>query len=210
MSAFLIRRLAHVHRRLLSTTPPHAAPKAKQPWRPLATAAAVAGVSAAAYSLGSIYPPPALSVLFPRAAPAPPDASSPAAVAHAASLEQALQTLPLLQRLRQQPDAGEWYEARPYRNFPEERRVNNLTSGALRGAGRLAVYPLARVRRDETESYVITHVGRGLCGHDGIVHGGLLATLLDETLARTVRHILWIVRATEHLPRCVIGHREPT
>ena len=26
-----------------------------------------------------------------------------------------------------------------------------------------------------------------LQGHDGIVHGGLLATLMDESLARTVR-----------------------
>jgi acyl-coenzyme A thioesterase PaaI-like protein len=34
---------------------------------------------------------------------------------------------------------------------------------------------------------IIVHVGRGLCGHDGIVHGGLLATLLDEGLGRTVR-----------------------
>jgi hypothetical protein len=30
------------------------------------------------------------------------------------------------------------------------------------------------------------HVGRGVCGHDGIIHGGLLATILDESLARTV------------------------
>jgi len=28
------------------------------------------------------------------------------------------------------------------------------------------------------------HVGRGLCGHDGNVHGGLLATLMDESLGR--------------------------
>lgn len=26
-------------------------------------------------------------------------------------------------------------------------------------------------------------MGRSLCGHDGIVHGGMLATLLDEALA---------------------------
>lgn len=28
------------------------------------------------------------------------------------------------------------------------------------------------------------HLGRALCGHDGIIHGGLLATVFDETLAR--------------------------
>ena len=47
--------------------------------------------------------------------------------------------------------------------------------------------PLVRARRDEGEAIVIIHVGRGLCGHDGIVHGGLLATLLDESLARIAR-----------------------
>lgn len=31
---------------------------------------------------------------------------------------------------------------------------------------------------------MFVHVGRGVCGHEGIVHGGLLATLLDETLGR--------------------------
>jgi hypothetical protein len=68
----------------------------------------------------------------------------------------------------------------------EERRVNNLTAGALRGPGLLALPPLVRARRDESEGFILVHVGRGLCGHDGIVHGGLLATLLDEALARTV------------------------
>jgi hypothetical protein len=93
--------------------------------------------------------------------------------------------------LRSQPDADEWYETRPYRDVSEERRVNNLTAGALRGPGKLAFAPLVRARKDESESVIIVHVGRGLCGHDGIVHGGLLATLLDEGLGRTVR-VLYI------------------
>ena len=54
------------------------------------------------------------------------------------------------------------------------------------GPGCLALLPLVRARVDESESLVIVHVERGLCGHDGIAHGGMLATLLDETLARTV------------------------
>jgi acyl-coenzyme A thioesterase PaaI-like protein len=35
------------------------------------------------------------------------------------------------------------------------------------------------------ESYL--HVGRSLCGHDGVIHGGLLATILDEAMGRVVR-----------------------
>jgi len=62
---------------------------------------------------------------------------------------------------------------------------NHLTVGALRAPGRLAIPPLVRARKDESSAYIFVHVGRGLCGHDGIVHGGLLATLVDEASART-------------------------
>jgi len=86
--------------------------------------------------------------------------------------------------LRTDEDADEWYETRPYAKYPEEARVNSLTAGALRGPGRLALTPLMRVRRDEKEAISIIHFGRGLCGHDGIVHGGLIATVFDEGLAR--------------------------
>ena len=145
-------------------------------------------ISLAAYTLGSLYPPPQLTLLFPRPAPAPPSSpDSPSSVAYTTALEQTLQTLPLLQSFRSKPDAEEWYETRPYTNYPEERRVNNLSAGTLRGPGKLALRPLVRAKKDETESILFIHVGRGLCGHDGIIHGGLLATLLDESLARTVR-----------------------
>jgi len=81
-------------------------------------------------------------------------------------------------------DADEWYETRPYATFPAERMVNNFTAGALRGPGKIAVPPLVRTRKDETETWVFVHLGRGVCGHDGVVHGGLLATILDEGCAR--------------------------
>jgi acyl-coenzyme A thioesterase PaaI-like protein len=79
--------------------------------------------------------------------------------------------------------------------------VNNLTAGALRGPGKLAFAPLVRSRNDESEVIAFVHVGRGLCGHDGIIHGGLLATLLDETLARTVCVLIAVHpgKLTEHL-----------
>ena len=102
-----------------------------------------------------------------------------------------METLPFLQKLRAREDEGEWYETRPYVNYPEERAVNSLTAGALRGPGKLALPPLVRAKKDESEAYVVVHVGRGVCGHDGVVHGGLLATLFDESLARTVSCIMF-------------------
>jgi hypothetical protein len=188
--------------RFQSTKSQALAPPAPWTRRPLAMISGIATLSVAAYTLGSIYPPSTLTLLFPRAAPGPPsNPTSPEAITYTVELESKLQSLPFLQDLRQREDREEWYEVRPYQNFPEERRVNSLTSGTLRGPGKLALPPLVRVRRDESESYVFVHVGRGLCGHDGIIHGGLLATLLDETLARTVGvHVsLWIVKGVDRL-----------
>ena len=138
------------------------------------------------YTVGAFFPPPLLTYIAPRAAPAPPDPDLPESQAYVAALEEQLQNLPILLKHRATEDPEAWYETRPYGTIPEDRRVNNLTAGALRGPGRLALLPLVRARVDESEALAIVHVGRGLCGHDGIVHGGLLATLLDETLARTV------------------------
>jgi len=67
----------------------------------------------------------------------------------------------------------------------------------------LAVAPMAFAKHDESQavseyspfwprktlpanSSVVVHLGRALCGHDGIIHGGLLATVFDESLARNV------------------------
>jgi hypothetical protein len=139
-----------------------------------------------AYAIGAFYPPPLLTYIAPRAAPPPPDPDLHESQAYVAALEEQLQKLPILLKHRANEDSEAWYETRPYGSIPEDRRLNNLTAGALRGPGRLALLPLVRARVNESEALVIVHVGRGLCGHDGIVHGGLLATLLDETLARTV------------------------
>lgn len=145
-----------------------------------------ATLGSTAYTVGAFYPPPFLTYISPRAAPPPPNPDLPESRAYVAALEEELQRLPILLKHRADEDPEAWYETRPYGSIPEDRRVNNLTAGALRGPGRLALLPLVRARVDESESLVIVHVGRGLCGHDGIVHGGMLATLLDETLARTV------------------------
>ncbi|KIJ15909.1 hypothetical protein PAXINDRAFT_168884 [Paxillus involutus ATCC 200175] len=168
--------------RLFSSGPP----PTSRPRTLLCTLALLTTVGLGTYTAGALFPHPYFTFIAPRPAPGPPaDPDSPSSRAYAASLEESLQSLPLLHSLRSQPEADEWYEVRPYERFPEDRRVNNLTAGALRGPGKLALRPLVRARYDESEAVVIVHVGRGLCGHDGIIHGGLLATLLDESLART-------------------------
>ena len=145
----------------------------------------------------------------PRIAPPPLHPDDPAALAHIAELEDQIQHLPILEAHRAREDKDEWYETRPYLNLPEERRVNSLTAGTLKGPGKLAIPPLVRSRRDHTENWIFIHVGRALCGHEGVIHGGLLATLLDESLARVVRSIIIPERSEVESILCT-GTAQPT
>lgn len=89
--------------------------------------------------------------------------------------------------------------SRPYVKYPEQQRQHSLTAGSLRGPGLITTYPLVLSKTfhgaqmeggNEGDSYVIIHLGRSLCGHDNVIHGGLLATIVDEALARTAFYSL--------------------
>jgi acyl-coenzyme A thioesterase PaaI-like protein len=96
-------------------------------------------------------------------------------------IEALINSLPLAQSLRQNPD---FTESRPHMKIPPAWRVHNLTAGTLLGPGRVTVPPLAFAENGGKSYVQIFHVGSDLCGHVGIVHGGFLATVLDEGLAR--------------------------
>lgn len=52
------------------------------------------------------------------------------------------------------------------------------------GPGKVEVPPVAFCEEGGKSLVSISYLGRDLCGHPGIVHGGFLATMLDEGLAR--------------------------
>jgi acyl-coenzyme A thioesterase PaaI-like protein len=90
---------------------------------------------------------------------------------------------PLSVHLRQDPSMS---ESRPHMRIPPAMRPHNLTGGVLAGPGKIEVPPL---NFNDNKSALptmtqILYLGSSLCGHPGIVHGGLLATILDEGLAR--------------------------
>lgn len=70
--------------------------------------------------------------------------------------------------------------------IPQAMRPHNFTGGTLLGDEKIVVPPLnfANTTAELPSLISISHLGPSLCGHPGIVHGGLLATLLDEGLAR--------------------------
>ncbi|KAI9879393.1 MAG: hypothetical protein M1830_008612 [Pleopsidium flavum] len=88
---------------------------------------------------------------------------------------------PLATALRKNPD---FTESRPHMKIPEALRSQNLTGGTLTGPGRILVPPFAWSEKGGKSLVSISYLGTDLCGHPGIIHGGLLATILDEGLAR--------------------------
>ncbi|ORY09097.1 HotDog domain-containing protein [Clohesyomyces aquaticus] len=88
---------------------------------------------------------------------------------------------PLILSLSSNPS---YIASRPHLKIPATMRAQNLTGGTLLGDDKIAVPPLQFSTRDGSTFTSIQYLGSQLCGHPGIVHGGLLATLLDEGLAR--------------------------
>lgn len=48
------------------------------------------------------------------------------------------------------------------------------------------VPPVMFYNKTYTELVSVLHLGKNMCGHDGIIHGGMAATILDEGLASVV------------------------
>ncbi|KAI8958764.1 Adenylylsulfate kinase-domain-containing protein [Daldinia sp. FL1419] len=100
---------------------------------------------------------------------------------HEREVEEFINNHPLTKELRSKEG---FYESRPHLKIPAPYRTYNLTGGTLMGPGKVVVPPLAFVEAGGKSIVSISYLGHELCGHPGIVHGGLLATMLDEGLAR--------------------------
>jgi 3'-phosphoadenosine 5'-phosphosulfate synthase len=96
-------------------------------------------------------------------------------------VEDFINSHPVALELRTHPEMS---ESRPHLKIPEAQRTHNLTGGTLMGPGKVVVPPFVWSERGGKSLVSISYLGNDLCGHPGVVHGGLLATLLDEGLAR--------------------------
>ncbi|ORZ10728.1 HotDog domain-containing protein [Absidia repens] len=74
-------------------------------------------------------------------------------------------------------------EIEAYSHLQGNALLTNFTASTLRAKGKMVVPPVVFYNKSRTEVTIVVHLGTDLCGHDGIIHGGLLATLLDEALA---------------------------
>ncbi|KAL8717958.1 MAG: hypothetical protein Q9225_004849 [Loekoesia sp. 1 TL-2023] len=98
-----------------------------------------------------------------------------------ARIDSIITSHPLTKTLRSDPT---WTESRPHLQMPETMRQRSLTASTLLGDNKIATPPLIFTKGEGEELIAISYLGSDLCGHVGIVHGGLLATMLDEGLAR--------------------------
>jgi len=98
------------------------------------------------------------------------------------------ESLPVVKELRSDPKFREW-EA--YSSLSETEKQPRLTSAALKGSRGLA---LQRIfwNEEERKSTSVVFFGSGLEGWMTLVHGGVLATILDENFGRVA---LWSVPA---------------
>lgn len=97
----------------------------------------------------------------------------------ASKIDSSIINHPLAQSLRANPA---YKESRPHLRIPESMRKHSLTAGTLTGPGRVPVPPLFFV--EEGKKVVsISYLSTDLCGHVGMVHGGMLATMMDEGMA---------------------------
>ncbi|TQB77213.1 hypothetical protein MPDQ_004613 [Monascus purpureus] len=111
--------------------------------------------------------------------------------------------LPIVRDLRDNPD---YVESDAYGNFTEEEKKHMLTSGPLRGSGGLA---LQKIFWNEKENKAISVVflGRAIEGWPTVIHGGAIATLIDENLGRVaIRHFPEKTGVTANLE---INYRRP-
>lgn len=164
------------------------------------------------YALGVAGPRPApLAILWPVPTVPAPHKDTDEGRAATGKVEQGLQALAIVSQLRAERAAAEsehssadsslekaadalkdavsasvpaWRESRPY--SAAEPGPHSFSGSTLRGPGKFAVPPLVFTSRDNKQGVFVLHLGDHMCGHEGIVHGGLLATLCDEALARTV------------------------
>ncbi|KAJ5647646.1 thioesterase family protein [Penicillium lividum] len=95
-------------------------------------------------------------------------------------IEQYIDSHPLTRSLRRNPQL---IETRPHLDVFESNRSRNLLTGALAGPEKISVAPFV-FQNPGKSMIMLVHLGRDTCSHDGIIHGGLLATLLDECLTR--------------------------
>ncbi|KAI9890770.1 MAG: hypothetical protein M1814_003701 [Vezdaea aestivalis] len=105
--------------------------------------------------------------------------TAPTSITH--EIDTFISAHPLVRDLRANPA---FKESRPHLQIPPNQRLHNLTGGVLAGPGKIVAPPYIWLEAGGKSAVCVCYIGGDVCGHVGVIHGGLLATLLDEGMAR--------------------------
>lgn len=111
-----------------------------------------------------------------------------------------LRSLPLYQRMVHSLKSQKWIKLSSWENLDrnvfdgqnstakvknqEEYSVPSLTNHTLAKPGGILIKPVIFHNIETDETVTIVHMGYKLCGYPFIIHGGIIATLLNETFKR--------------------------
>jgi hypothetical protein len=98
----------------------------------------------------------------------------------ASQLRNLVEHIPKIKQLSKDP-AWESWDA--YSNLDEEGRKHHLTSGAMSGTRGLAVQRVFW-NKETGQAVSVIYFGQDLSSWPGVIHGGAIATIVDESLGR--------------------------
>lgn len=125
-----------------------------------------------------LFPLSEISKLFISSLPLP---GTVEATEYQNSLETQLKSLELYKELASSAD---WVEQRAWTYMDSNALGQSMTTGTLAVPGAFAIKPVLFFNYKTQQTLAIVHVGARLCGYPFLVHGGILATILDELLKR--------------------------
>ncbi|KAJ2901915.1 putative thioesterase family protein [Zalerion maritima] len=114
--------------------------------------------------------------------PKPPAVGSAEDVATIEIINADAAKLPIVQSLTYDP---EWVSWDAYGGIDASHRPNRITTGPLAGSKGVGAYQRVWRKESTGEVIVVLWFGSATTGWPGVVHGGMLATIMDECLGRT-------------------------
>jgi 3'-phosphoadenosine 5'-phosphosulfate synthase len=95
-------------------------------------------------------------------------------------VEEFIKNHPMAVKLKSQP---EFSESRPHSHISKSEIRHSFIGRTLMGPEKVVVSPFTWIETGGKSLVQISYLGTDLCGHPGVVHGGMLATILDEGFA---------------------------
>ncbi|OIW31001.1 hypothetical protein CONLIGDRAFT_630892 [Coniochaeta ligniaria NRRL 30616] len=109
--------------------------------------------------------------------------------------------LDVVQALEEDPT---WISWDAYASLPPEQRRRHMVASSLSSSSALGGYQRVFQNTETGEVLVLVYFGRGVTGWPTVVHGGALATVLDETCGRAAFARLEPRQAGEEVKRPIV------